>query len=306
VRDDWAEWDVAALPAGTLKGVRWIPLSQDDYDSMIAAESLRNSVTYAGLRDDCAALAEKFSRLRVTLKGPEDSGADYMNLVPRGDFFEYNLFKQNENLTLKLLAVSGGGEWFSRFMTGWTDSLEAPLFASVSPPDVNAPALLAGGNLYDDANLRLNLLLKRALGRLIVRNAELTAGGVPSSRWAADEERSACLAEADMLNSYAFLLDRRNMPLFPANAADGSPQYIPQDEFFMMGDNRFNSLDMRHSYVDSLQPLSRLDPMPLLYISNIAPQTVAADRILGSPVLRVWPFSRFGSPGKQGRGTPQT
>jgi signal peptidase I len=69
----------------------------------------------------------------------------------------------------------------------------------------------------------------------------------------------------------------------------------------MMGDNRFNSLDMRHSYEDELRPLSGIDPMPVLYFSNMSPQSVGAESILGSPVLRVWPLSRAGVPGVTGK-----
>ncbi|MDR1786321.1 MAG: S26 family signal peptidase [Spirochaetaceae bacterium] len=298
VKDDWAQWNLASLPQGILRGVRSVPISQAEYDSMIAVEARRNSVSYGELRDDCRSLAREFASIRKGLRGPAGDGADFSGLVSRGDFFEYRLFTLNEEITRKLLTVAGGEEWFTEFMTGWIGELPPALFASDLPPDVNTPELLAGGNLYDDANLRLNLLLKRAFGRMAVRNAALTAVGAPSSQWGRDEAKRALMEEAEALNGYAFLLDRRNMPLFPPNTPDGSPAFIPRDEFFMMGDNRFNSLDMRHSYEDTLRPLTALDPMPLLYYSNIDPQGVNARSILGSPVVRVWPLSRFGVLGK--------
>jgi signal peptidase I len=104
-----------------------------------------------------------------------------------------------------------------------------------------------------------------------------------------------------MLNNYVMLLDRRNMPVFPANEHGGSPQYIRENEFFMMGDNRFNSLDMRHSYEDTLAPISLLDPVPVMYYTNMAPQSVPAKNILGTPVFRVWPVTRLGVPGLTGK-----
>jgi signal peptidase I len=84
------------------------------------------------------------------------------------------------------------------------------------------------------------------------------------------------------------------MPAFPANAADGSPAFIPDDCYFMMGDNRFNSLDMRHSYEERLVPLSAVDPRSVYYYSNMEPQYVSSDKILGTTEFRFWPRGRIG------------
>ena len=72
------------------------------------------------------------------------------------------------------------------------------------------------------------------------------------------------------------------MPVFPANKADGSASYIPANCYFMMGDNRFNSLDMRHSYDEKLVPLTKMDRYSVTYYSNIAPQVVNKKYILGT------------------------
>ena len=69
----------------------------------------------------------------------------------------------------------------------------------------------------------------------------------------------------------------------------------------MMGDNRFNSLDMRHSYDMRIAPLTAYDTYSVRYYSNMAPQTVPAEDILGTAVLRIFPFSRFGIPGVTGK-----
>ena len=84
------------------------------------------------------------------------------------------------------------------------------------------------------------------------------------------------------------------MPVFPANDEEGNPVYISNDEYFMMGDNRFNSLDMRHSYEQKTVPLDKNDPYSVLYDSNMEPQCVSKKRILGTAVYRFWPWSRRG------------
>ena len=99
---------------------------------------------------------------------------------------------------------------------------------------------------------------------------------------------------------YSVLNNSRNMPIFPANDANGNPQFIPEHSYFMMGDNRFNSLDMRHSYSEKLIPITEADSTSLYYYSSVEPQYVSRERILGNPVLRFLPLSRFGVPGLTG------
>ena len=79
---------------------------------------------------------------------------------------------------------------------------------------------------------------------------------------------------------------------FPA----GENEFLPENCFFMMGDNRFNSLDMRHSYDVRLRPIDAGDRFSILYRSNLEPRWVHADEILGSAVFRFWPPARIGIP----------
>jgi signal peptidase I len=101
------------------------------------------------------------------------------------------------------------------------------------------------------------------------------------------------LSTAEDLTLYTMVLDQRNMPVFPANE-NGNPNYIPEDCYFLMGDNRFNSLDMRHAYEQKLLPLTNYDDYSVTYYSNIAPQYVNKKHILGTTLFRFWPLNRVG------------
>ena len=84
------------------------------------------------------------------------------------------------------------------------------------------------------------------------------------------------------------------MPVFPANDANGNAQYIPKNCYFMMGDNRFNSLDLRHSYDQKMKPLTDDDKLSIEYYSMMEPQYVNKRYIIGKPVYRFWPATRRG------------
>ncbi len=286
----WAEWNVASLPENVLQDVRDIPLSESMYEIMLQCEETRNALRYEDVRQEALRLADEFESLRNTLFGEDTSAGE---VIKNTELFEYNFFSRVDEISRRLLTVEGGTRWFREYMTRWIDAL---------PVDYEQNGeFLVGGDLYQDANFRLNLMGKLAFGRLVVENARLTKEKVPVAEWNANTVRKQAMNDIEMIHQYITLLDLRNMPVFPANNEDGSPNYIPADNYFMMGDNRFNSLDMRHSYEVKMVPLTSYDTYSLLYYSNSAPQYVSNKDILGTTVLRFWPFSRFGVPGLTGK-----
>ena len=287
----WAEWNVAALPQKILEKVQDIPVPEAVYQSMIQCEAIKNSLDYDSVRQEILQLVEEFSTIRKNISGA-DSGSGTPILSP-SDLFESNFFAQCDALSRRLLTVQGGTQWFTDFMTSWMDAIPQECFSDST--------VLVGGDLYQDTNFKLNLMAKLAFGQLVVQNARLTAEGKPVASWRTDSIRTAALEQIQSLHWYFALLDSRNMPVFPANNDLGQPEYIPHNSFFMMGDNRFNSLDMRHSYDAKIIALTDYDPYSLLYYSRMAPQAVGAGDILGTTILRFWPVNRFGVPGITGK-----
>lgn len=289
----WAEWNVAALPEKILEQVQDIPLPESAYQSMIRCEELKGQLDYNQARQEALQLVDEFAAVRSRLSGPDSAASGAVaTIVPMADLFEYTFFSRADEISRRLLTVQGGSLWFKDYMTAWIDQIPQECFQDNS--------VLVGGDRYSDSNFRLNLMAKLAFGRLVVQNARLTASGAPVAGWRQDAVRSAALDQIQMLHQYLMLLDLRSMPVFPANQ-DGQPAYIPENSYFMMGDNRFNSLDMRHSYESKLVAVTSLDPYSLLYYSNISPQAVGAGDILGTTILRFWPVSRFGVPGITGK-----
>ncbi len=283
---EYAEWNLNTVKKSIKAGLtrESYVVSQAEYDSMIECEQKRRDFDIELFKSEARGLAKRFESLANLNKG-EKSEASLEVLDSQKYLFENSLFAQHYAYAAELFSNKSGPEWFKRFMTLWTET-----------EDFNF-----NGDLYSQANFKFNLMIKQVFGKLIVRDAELIANGKSVEEIKNDSLIIEYLQSAAMLNNYAFLMDRRNMPVFPANDSNGNPQYIPQNSYFMMGDNRFNSLDMRHSYNNWLAPLTAKDPLSVTYLTDMEPQYVNRSKILGSTSYRFWPLNRRGVPGKTGK-----
>ena len=265
----YAVWNLNSVNPKLKSNIQHFPLNTEKYQQMLDYEEARRNYDLASAEFQAKELARQFYNLRVVNK---DAGK-----FTAPELYEGILFRNRMEIFKNMYLQEGGAEWFENFMTSWISSKN----------DVR--------DYYSESNYRLNVMAKIIFGKMMVEYAKYYSDGFDQSQWDSQKVIKGLMDEIELHYWYVQnLLDSRNMPLFPANDEAGNPQYIPENCYFMMGDNRFNSLDLRHSYDYKETALAKTDPLSISYYSVMSPQYINKKYIIGKPVFRFWPLGRLG------------
>ena len=265
----YAVWNLNSVNPKLKSNIQHFPFNTEKYQQMLDYEEARRNYDLASAEFQAKELARQFYNLRVVNK---DAGK-----FTAPELYEGILFRNRIEIFKNMYLQEGGAEWFEKFMTSWIPSKN----------DLR--------DYYSESNYRLNVMAKIIFGKMMVEYAKYYSDGFNQSQWDSQKVIKGLMDEIELHYWYVQnLLDSRNMPVFPANDAAGNPQYIPENCYFMMGDNRFNSLDLRHSYDYKETALAKTDPLSISYYSIMSPQYINKKYIIGKPVFRFWPLGRLG------------
>ena len=265
----YASWNLNSVNPKLKRYVQHFPLNSEQYQNMLDFEEKRRNYDLNAAEFQAYELARQF---RSLCKVNQDAGS-----FSKPELYEGNLFRNKNDLFKRMYMQEGGADWFENFMTSWVVSKNE------------------SRDLYAESNYRLNVMAKIIFGKMMVEYARFYSDGMDQAKWDSQPSVNELMQEIELHFWYVqTLLDSRNMPVFPANDSNGNPQYIPANCYFMMGDNRFNSLDLRHSYDYSEKALANADPLSITYYSIMAPQYINKKYIIGKPVFRFWPLGRLG------------
>lgn len=269
IDEKYATWNLNAVHPKQRQKVQSFPLSAQDYQKMLDFEDERRQFDLNAASIRASEIVREITKYTDNNNLPGDFSAP--------DLWEYDLFINVKQIAANIIYKNGGIDWFEKFMTSWIENKNK------------------NRDYYQQSNFTLNVMTKLTFGEMVLRYAQLLDSGVSFSNLNSDEQIKSYFQKYETLNWYIqMLLDERNMPLFPENDSNGNPKYIPENCYFMMGDNRFNSLDLRHSYERTLRPLCNDDKMSVTYYSKMSPQYINKKYIIGKPVFRFWPLDRLG------------
>jgi hypothetical protein len=289
--DRYAQVDLWRLPPAVRARVGVIPVDERTRDVLSRWDARKNGADAASL---AALLLGDWRRLHSDCASlPAPLLGSFVNReLPRAG-------PETEALYHAAILFSPGGAANPVSRTGArTEDLSLALAAAGSPGALAAVGeyVTAGASAtpphtaYARGSHNLDLLIKANLLQRMERDVTLVSGGASLETIAADRRRAGLIEDARELSLYLErFYDERNFPEFPAGGA-----FLGPDQYFAMGDNRYNSLDFRFSEGYRLRALDPSDSSSILYSSLLAPFPLERRYIEGYAVLRVWPFSRMG------------
>ncbi|MGA2545574.1 MAG: signal peptidase I [Rectinemataceae bacterium] len=292
----WASVDLWKLDPERQSHIELLPIDEKHRAVLSAWDAKRKAADPAALASSIAASARSILSKAAPLKAEvfmkelekkrpavykvvADDSLAYAKSVPSADNLIAAAGTRADDLAIALAASS-------------SPAFRAVLGFYASVPNLSVPA----ADAYARGGHVLNLLIKdNILGRA-AREAELIASGATFDAFSGDATLAALNKDGGELDyylngQYAGLYDERNIPVFPAGDA-----YLGSQQYFAMGDNRYNSLDFRYRTGNfSIKPLDPSDPASVLYYSNIDPFALDLRFIEGYALFRIWPLSRVGA-----------
>ncbi len=286
----YAQVDLWKLPADVLSKVNYKPIDSRWRDILDAWDRKKNAADPAVLAADLAQTWADVKRRASQVGGPTLAEFERTDL-PRAGTDVVNRVAE-----MVTFAPAGAENPLSYSGVG-TDDLALALAviksssarAALEELATAGAKASAGSNAYERGSRCFNLLLKSNLLDRVERDVDLIALGAGLDQIESDARRQTLVEEARELNFCLRVYDMRNFPEFPAGNA-----FLGPEEYFGMGDNRYNSHDFRYADVYRKRALDPADPASIRYQSNLGPFALEKDFIDGYAVVRFWPPSRIG------------
>jgi len=281
-----SETDLYTLPQSSLEKLRYLPVDKEiramltDWDNAITtldrnsviAKIQSNSQKADSIRDRL--LTGYLAALQKGLQSKYDR-IDNRDLSVNN---AYSPFQKIENLRDDNVHFIYNMEDSRLWNRGWN------FLTSVSAADMNEDFYRIASN----TDLRFKLIISNWIVDNMAYMEKIFSG-------AAAVEMEVKLAEdekllSEFLNYILRYYDFRNLPPFP------SDDLIEEDHYFVMGDNRYNSLDLRHGLKSNNRFFVNEDSRTFVYKSYLNPMTIDERWIEGFVAFRLFPINRIGIP----------
>ena len=287
----YANYNLYNLPESIKRNIQIFPITESQREFLDYWDNLKNTADVKELETE---LRQNHSTL------VKEAGT--LGFIQRSFFFES--FRRSlpagqspsTLITEKYESLQALGiRPFQQFNSWYNDIYFFYEFLNGNTAEVDSTvrdALISTADLdpYEESARKLNLMIKNIQLKRFLIYVKLASEMIPYENWGmAEELKKNISAQTDLVLYLVDNFDRRNFPEFPA----GKDEYIPKNHYFLIGDNRYNSLDFRFDHSGySLRHLDGTDPGSIAYPSQLKPYLLTKKNILGIARATFWPFSR--------------
>jgi len=284
-KDIYSQTDLYNLPQSSLSKLQWLPLDPakramlTEWDQAIDQLDSEEALRMIGANREEASRIRK--RLLETHISAVKSGLQgKYERINKGDLsidLSYHPFQKLENLrddNVHFIYNLDDTELWNRgwnFLSQESDGGTGPFFATASKTDLRFKEIMS--------NWILDYL----------RYMEKVFTGLPADKAEEDLEEDDILL-GQFLNYILRYYDFRNLPPFPSEGL------IEEDHYFVMGDNRYNSLDLRHGLNKKDRFFVGNDENSFVHKSFLDPISIDERWIEGFVAFRLFPLNRMGRP----------
>ena len=318
----YAHVDLYNEPYDIQKRIKYITLSQERRELLDKWDDWKRRTNPEVLNDQLISLAAETGEKLKTIDRAE-AAAYYEKIFSitqpdyKNDLVLVENFLKRSNIDTfgDIGALSAGNTNFrnddigkilhmrSKVVFGYDHLLFWKLLKEAAMPDQLNTFLLSTTSLGnatvppDDYGLymrKINMKFKILLAEKFINYIDLFTSGIDVNK--AKDAIAAFASSSEFGELFIYMqmhYDNRNFPEFPA----GDNNFIPKQNFFLMGDNRYNSLDFRYSHNIDVWPfvkIDKYDPYSVDYQSQLYLHLLNRGNILGTGKVRIWPPDRWG------------
>ncbi len=286
--DIHSETDLYNLPGDTLDKLRYLPINAQMRDVLTKWDAAIETLDQAQALKAIQSNAEKAEAVRALLiKGHIEAVKGGL----RGQFSSLNTANLSIN---KGYAPLQKLEFLREDQIHFLYNLEDDTLWNSGWDFLSSSCTADSRDMFGTVACKTDTMYKMLVSEWIVINLEylefLIAGSDQKLINIQDSIESQEESLGEFLNYIIRYYDFRNLPPFPYGTV------IEDEHYFLMGDNRYNSVDLRHGLHSKDRYFIRGKESSLVYRSLLNPMTIDESGIEGFVVFRLFPVNRIGLP----------